>query len=238
LPDVSITGYCGDDICGIDEDETLCPEDCGGDICDFDLNCETDLGENYDNCPSDCLSPSTICDFDFKCDFGENYDNCPSDCEETTEEEPITTECSDEIDNDGDGLVDLDDPGCDYSGDDDETDEEETAEETEGGTIPDSEPERKKFPWWIIIILILFIGGIFYYYYAFKKPKEKKKKPIFQTNQFGQLAPLKKPTEQKKRKLSLFKSKPKPTTTFQKRSSKIDQELDKSIKEAKKLLKK
>jgi hypothetical protein len=34
----------------------------------------------------------------------------------------VITQCSDTVDNDGDGLVDLDDPGCDNAADDDETD--------------------------------------------------------------------------------------------------------------------
>lgn len=34
----------------------------------------------------------------------------------------VITQCADTIDNDGDGLVDLDDPGCDAPSDDDETD--------------------------------------------------------------------------------------------------------------------
>lgn len=43
-------GVCGDGICGYDEDETACPEDCGS-VCG-DGWC--DLDENETNCPEDC----------------------------------------------------------------------------------------------------------------------------------------------------------------------------------------
>ncbi|MDD5253548.1 MAG: hypothetical protein PHG05_00385 [Candidatus Nanoarchaeia archaeon] len=111
--------------------------------------------------------------------------------------------CSDNLDNDCDGLIDEDDTDCQAKeseedwGDDNEPVEsvcgdgtcngdedslsciEDCPEETnESDNIPsssDGEKEGGGFPWWILILILILAGGIYFYYVKFyKKPVQKK----------------------------------------------------------------
>lgn len=80
----SLTG-CGDGMCGSEEDQCTCPEDCGD-----PPSVETALcGDGLDNdCDSlvDCYdpdcdgNPACICDDDGTCDEDEDCNICPNDC--------------------------------------------------------------------------------------------------------------------------------------------------------------
>jgi hypothetical protein len=129
---------CGNDICDQGEDCNSCPADCiggssgGGDdcadcfkgVCDGvchptkdgpecpdcmvsyccgDSVCEGE--EDSFNCAIDCGAPP-VCG-NGTCDPGEDQCNCPADCGQPLESE--AGYCSDGIDNDCDGLTDLDD---------------------------------------------------------------------------------------------------------------------------------
>ena len=74
--------------------------------CCGDGTCEG--AEDSYNCEVDCGAPP-YCG-DGNCDPGEDQCNCSADCGT-----PPTTEtnCTDGIDNDCDGLTDMDDPDCD-----------------------------------------------------------------------------------------------------------------------------
>lgn len=95
---------CGDGHCSPGEDCASCPGDCGecgpacGDgVCHPDEGCET--------CPLDCGACGPVCG-DGLC-FPEEECVCLADC-------PVCAlpECTDGKDNDGDGLIDMEDPGC------------------------------------------------------------------------------------------------------------------------------
>jgi hypothetical protein len=94
---------CGDNVCNGHETFYFCPGDCPSecsDNVDNDGDGFSDLGDagcedNNDNDESNCG--------DNVCEGGENFPFCSSDC---------NAECNDGLDNDGDGLFDLDDNHC------------------------------------------------------------------------------------------------------------------------------
>jgi PGF-pre-PGF domain-containing protein len=90
-----------------------------GDYCSVANECDVDYCvNNY------CRSTATYCGDGF-CDTGETNALCSADCaaDATVVAGGILYQCMDNKDNDGDGLIDLSDPGCSSRQDDDETDE-------------------------------------------------------------------------------------------------------------------
>jgi PGF-pre-PGF domain-containing protein len=94
-----------------------------GEYCTIANDCGVDYCvNNY------CSDVSTYCG-DGVCEGGESYSTCSADCEapeastDTTTPSGGFTQCMDRLDNDGDGLVDMNDPGCSRSGDDSENSE-------------------------------------------------------------------------------------------------------------------
>lgn len=81
---------------------------CGDGICSPDESCET--------CPGDCGACAPVCG-DGVC-YPEEECICLEDC-------PICwePECTDGLDNDGDGLIDMEDPGCSHPLDESEYDD-------------------------------------------------------------------------------------------------------------------
>ncbi len=61
-----------------------------------------------------------ICNNDGICSGAETHENCPNDCENGNPSDPTIYQCDDDLDNDNDGLVDLNDPGCDSATDNSE----------------------------------------------------------------------------------------------------------------------
>ena len=99
---------CGNAICETADEEHLpfsanyCPGDCP---CNQDWDC--DAGEEQTWCSCDCGGFFGCGPFmcgDSMCQWGERT-SCPEDC-------PVPEVCDNGIDDDGDFLVDCDDPGC------------------------------------------------------------------------------------------------------------------------------
>lgn len=107
---------CGNGICDEGEDCITCSSDCisgsGDGDCDscFKGDCDGRCNPTKEgpDCP-DC-APSYCCG-DGVCNGDEDILNCPLDCGTIPEPEEI---CDDGSDNDGDGLVDCDDPDCSF----------------------------------------------------------------------------------------------------------------------------
>lgn len=93
--------FCGDGVCNVSETFQSCPGDCTQPTCG---NNQIDVGETCVSCAIDVTcSPNGTCD--------RQAQAC------------LFPECSDGIDNDGDGLIDLQDPDCVDANDDDESGE-------------------------------------------------------------------------------------------------------------------
>ena len=72
-----------------------------------------------------CRSDSIYCG-DSVCDTGESCSSCVGDCgvcETTPSSSGVLSQCVDRKDNDGDGLIDMNDPGCRAKWDDNESDD-------------------------------------------------------------------------------------------------------------------
>lgn len=84
-------------------------------LCDDDGIC--DPGETCQNCPADCQSQGggTGCCGDLVCDLGESYCTCSTDCGYPPAGN-VETACSDDEDDDCDGLIDCADSDCCGSG--------------------------------------------------------------------------------------------------------------------------
>merc|ERR1712000_36684 len=78
-PEDCFNNECGDGICSLRENDSVCPQDCGS--CDNLPSCGNDvcdLNENAGSCPDDC-SADPPCG-NGVCDPEENGGNCPEDC--------------------------------------------------------------------------------------------------------------------------------------------------------------
>lgn len=223
---------------------SLLGRSCEGLVCNNDKNCEIDLVDKYgmssnedsQKCPGDCWCGDEICD-DYERESGE----CPLDC-------PVSIEvkCGDGICSEGedvscpedcveavcnyDGVCDSDE-GCDCS----DCFEEDICKE-EGGI---------GFKWILIILIILALVGGAYFFFTKKKPKpgpsygfgrgaapspkrEEPKKPGPKGSFFSDLFKPKQPVQQVP---------PLRRASEAPKKSKLDEEIEKSIKEAKKLIK-
>jgi len=128
---------CGDKKCNGKETCASCVADCGEcpkPVCGDKL-CNN--GEKCNTCPGDCgvCPPVAICG-DGKCNGNETCNTCAGDCGACKPEDKVggvQHVCSDNLDNDGDGKVDMEDPGCVNLNDDDETDE----------LVPEQKPEEE-----------------------------------------------------------------------------------------------
>jgi len=210
-----VDGYC-DEFAG--EDEYNCPDDCfeeeqddgGYDACIVNGECETEY-EDSDNCPEDCTCGDDVCD-----DVEKSDGTCPDDCGESDNGDDQNVK-----DAGGDGY-------CDEF-------------EEDATTCPaDCEEGGSSFGTIIIIIIILMLigGGFFAYKQGWIKPKSKTPSSPFARPgySFKPGTPSVPSTLGKKpagkpivsARPSVFRS---PATNARK-----DDELSKSLEEAKKLL--
>ena len=200
---------------------------CGDNFCEGD---ETEL-----SCPSDCATTQEVCVVDGRCDaaFGENSANCAEDCT-----------CGDSICDSVEQASGLCSEDCGSNTENPQNfcgnDITEGFEECDGfddvacpGLCQADctcEEEGRSLAWlWILIIIVLIGVGAFFFYNRYHQPGKKKsgKRPEYKPFT-SMLESQKKPPQ---------KMKYTPPRSSQ-RSSKVDDELDRSIKEAKKLLKK
>lgn len=192
---------------------------CGDGYCDID--------ESEISCPKDCKSIRSVVDIEICDDSIDNDEDGDVDCDDIDcyydyacgkgsgfiEEPPeVETDCSDELDNDDDGLIDCADPDC----------------------SEDSTCKKSSLLLWvaiIIVIILLVLGG----YFAQKKGMLK---PV--TNKIGGLfkkKPKKPSTPTAKKSLSIPRLQQVPRTRAQSpKTNKKEDELSKSIREARKLM--
>ncbi len=107
---------CDDGLDNSDTEPGACRTDCAAASCGDGA---IDTGEECDGmadaaCPGACLSDCTCGLFcgDGACDPNEDTCNCPDDCGTPPPSETPGLTCLDGLDNDCDGLIDLDDPDC------------------------------------------------------------------------------------------------------------------------------
>jgi len=215
--------------------------DCGGvckecdELCNYNGECEENMGETCHNCPYDCEvcggdgadeDDEDVCNNDEKCDtnlvdeygFSENedYSNCPNDCY-----------CGDKV---CDDLEQYDD-SCpsDCGGDSGDVD-------SENG-VNDEDEEGGSFLTWIFVFLILCVVGVggYYFYTKFYKKKGKKGNELDffkKRREMGKDLVGKSKEKGKHKRFSM-------SSIFKKEEkSALDKEIDKSIAEAKNMLKK
>jgi len=212
---------CGDDICDwlAGEDEDICPEDClyedvdvtpTSDVCVVNEICESDLGETYENCEDDCYCGDGACD-----DVEDLEGSCPEDCDfGNTRTEAVC----------GDGFCE---------GDEDESNCPDDCQ------VQEADEDGSGIGTFIIILLILLIlggGG----YYAYKKGLfSKGNKPAGPFNKSGYnfkpRTPVTPSTMNTTKPTTGYKI---PTGIARNKPVKQDDELSKSLAEARKLLKK
>ncbi|MFO1464509.1 MAG: thrombospondin type 3 repeat-containing protein [bacterium] len=102
---------CGDSLCTGTEDVNTCQQDCPGTCGDGICN---PYFESIANCGIFAFPPSPANDCtcgDGICQAYENDTNCSADCRE---DYFMGSTCGDGLDNDHDGLIDCNDPGCDF----------------------------------------------------------------------------------------------------------------------------
>lgn len=194
-------------------------------ICDEDLSCDSEAGEDETNCPEDCPATEeddksiTECNEDEICDAdeGETTDNCPSDCS-----------CGDDV--------------CDDTERYDETCEDDCPADaappaTTDTTSDTTGTEGSSSTTWIIIALIalIVIGGLVLGMKKMGLIKQKPKpgapgynfpRPIGMPSASPSKIPPLKQTQQQQQHYG----------PMQRPSSSKDKELDKSLEEARKLL--
>ncbi len=218
-----------------------CSKKCSEVVCDNDGTCDASRGEDSDNCLSDCkkeascgdgkkngdeervdcgggCSKKCVCNFDGVCDsdVGEDSKQCPSDCQESIGPCNNNGRC-DAVDGETSSGCPNDCPV--------KTEEEVKcgnkicdATEDSSSCPQDCEKKRSSLIWWILIFIVLIIVAFLIYYY--KKLGKKKPKPLeFGFGTFGK----------NERKLE-------PTALGNKRS--VDEELERSIREAEKIIRK
>ncbi len=201
---------CGDDICNGDETFETCPQDCetSSSTCNENNICDVNAGEDSDNCTADCFCGDQVCD-----DYERSTGACSSDCSSDSQAETCgndITEGTEECD----GVDDSACPGLCTSSCTCEI------EESGGGAGK-----------WIIMLLVFFLLGGAVFFYLRGKTKGAGKtatKPVSEFRPFSSQLEKTQPQQPKFNWSSAGSSV----------KSKIEDDLDKSLEEAKKLLKK
>ncbi|MBI4153727.1 hypothetical protein HY501_00160 [Candidatus Woesearchaeota archaeon] len=224
---------CGDGSCDEGEDIFTCPEDCDEEeACDFNGVCDAELGENSETCSFDCpeeFVEDQPCEINGECEiaYDETAENCPEDCS-----------CGDDL--------------CDDSEDSGSCSEDcggEVVEETECGNNLCEEGEEVScamdcgvveekgsgFGTFIFVILLLALlgGGAFFAYkkglikFKPKGPQEPQQPPYRPFSSKQSIIPPQMPQQPQRRQ---------PVQQQKKQRPSADDELDRSIEEARKLL--
>ena len=166
VPVPPVIPVCGDLTCNGDETCETCAGDCG--VCppvEVCGNAVCGVGETCSSCAADCgaCPPVEVCG-NAVCGGGETCSTCSADCGacvippvDVGDPGGATTACSDGLDNDGDGLIDLADAGCTNEADLDESDVivDEDEEEEEVQEILESEATDK-----IVTTISTVVSGV------------------------------------------------------------------------------
>ncbi len=250
---------CSDDcltceaLCNDGQKSTASAEegiDCGGycskecsNVCTVNNKCEQDLIEKYNlpenensqNCPEDCSCGDEICD-DYERESGTCTEDCPVEA---------AAECGDGICTEGEDVsCPKDCEGvCNTDG---------TCDEGEGCDCADCAEEemctgkaKGGMKWIIILLIIIAFGGVAYFFLTRKKGG-KAEGPSYDLYGRGMgSSQARAPPEKPKAKGSFFSelTKPKqaapqgPVFSRGETKSKLDEDIEKSIREAKKLIK-
>jgi len=209
-------GSCGDDLCDKGE-ELTCPQDCkviaGGGQLEICFNSVDDDGDAYIDCDDpDCEGDISCEEVEICDDEIDNDFNGLIDCDDSDCIRSLACEkieiCNDGLDNDEDGLADCDDLDCEF---------EESCQ---------VQKEKASLLWLWILLILLAVGGISFYLYK-KKPWNnlfKKKPPIKPQLPYNYPQRPYQPQQ--------------PRYPQYQRRTKTEDELSKSLQEAKKLLSK
>jgi len=247
-----------EDLCSNGQQDTASAEegvDCGGycspcgeNVCNNDGNCEYDLTEKYtdytqnedsQNCPNDCYCGDGICD-DYEKETGE----CTQDCGVSAE-----SVCGDGICGSGEDVSCPDDCIGDYVCNNDGICDLELGEGCDCSDCEEEDfcvGERSGFMLILIILIILVVGGGVFFFVTKKRGKPKKpsygvgpsftpkmpEKPKGKGSFFSGLMKPKAPAQPQR---PAYRAPP--TQATPSRESRVDSALEKSIREAKKLIK-
>ncbi len=201
-------------------------------ICDDGIDNDND---GYDDCGDADCSTFFMCDTCNDGVFNENEEGIDcggpcAECETSSGQEEI---CYDGLDDDNDGFTDCDDYDCEFD------DACVSGVEYE----PTETQDEKSYTWvWILLLLLLLGGGGFFFYTKYIKTG--KIDPRDLKSMFKKKKKVQKPTFQQFVKQKQYKPQPAQRRPQQKARpqqrrarSKEDEELDKSLREAEKLLK-
>ncbi len=202
-------GFCGDGTCDPDENSVSCASDCPSSVCVVNGICETYANEDSSNCQQDCTCGDGICD------DAESTASCTEDCGEPTTQQPAV--CGNGV---LEGAEECDIDTATGFGDDSACPGKCTASCSCG-------EKKKGFPWWITIVLAIAVVVAIVMYMRFKGSPGGKRKP----SGFSFGADIKMPKMPASRTQVRY-----PQQQQSQKSSKVEDELDKSIEEAKKLL--
>lgn len=206
---------CGDNICDVGETELSCPKDCqqSQQTCVIDGVCQAQFGENSQNCANDCSCGDNICDSVEKASG-----LCTEDC--GTSRGDITPEpayCGNDIAEDDELCDGGDDAACPGSCQVDCTCE-----------------EKKSFGWLWTLLIILLLAAAAFFFIKHKKGGSNKKPFGSQKPEFR---PYTSQLEMQQRQAPRMQYQMPPQQPVE-RSSRVDDELERSLREAKKLMKK
>ena len=201
---------CGDEICNGDETVFTCPEDCEtpSSVCNENSACEVTAGEDSDNCSADCFCGDQLCD-----DYEKATGACTTDCG-TSQPAKFCgndiTEGTEECDGADDSIC----PGLCTSSCSCEVEE-------SGGAGK-----------WLIMIFVFLLLGAAVFFYIRSKGRGSSK-PAGKSNQeYKPFTSQLEKTQTQQPKWNM------PSSSGSSLKTKIEDDLDKSLEEAKKLLKK
>jgi len=211
---------CGDGVCNIGESEINCPTDCerkeficGNSIIEGFEECDS---KSDDACPGLCNIPGSV-------------DACKC---RTLEKQEI---CTDAFDNDNDRLIDCNDPDCDLDEvcapietncKDEEDNDNDGLIDCDDSDCKEAKDCQGGFPWFLVVALLFIIFALAAAFAIYKKTRPKETKEEFPFKPYV-------PKKEKGREKPIL-----PRIPSKETKSKVDIELEKSLEEAEKLLKK
>jgi len=213
-------GYCGDGVCGPDESVYSCLKDCqqeSSDSCVTNGICESDYGETSVNCPTDCSCGDGICDSTEK-------GVCSLDCGSSVQTQPV---CGNNVVETGEQCDGIDSASC-------------TSGYSCGVScvcVPDESSSNSNINWmiWSVIITVLLALGIYFAYAYTKSHGSKKKSSSYSSGASISFPPMSGGQAFGHNEKPLTKQ-PGSSTRETTRKSDAERELEKSLREAKRLL--